>query len=550
MTNSNTNDQLVEQVLPKENITFSQVQQKWDNLISFSQQNQGDWVGAWGQAFKTNPFVQNTRLKQIKTVANRYTREELEEMLRNPSNNEQSLRSASHYFHNTISPIMKLNNMYADILTYRSYINTCKVNDEKNLIKEYENLNNWRKNLDIPRTFGNITFQSMIEGKKFYYKRENNEIVCLQEFASDYVRIVHRTDVGWQYSFNMMYFLKAGVSPDWFAEEFKDYIEEFFNYYDTSTKKIDLTQQMPNDILVSYENRNYYFWKEIPIDKGWVFGFDDSIPDVIPPLASMFLDASELNTYKLLEQELLTIPLKQVMTATVPLSKENKSGNYVNDTSVSPDLIQLYQNIIQSILPQSIDFIAAPFDNFQVHNITSVADRNSVVGDSLKNFLSSGGISGIVSTADKPNVSQVAVTKLIESAFISKIYRQYNSFLNSCIKTMNFKNKFEIIVEGDIFNDKDLLASVEKGLASGNVSLYPQYLSFFSQDLSIADGNMQIVSLYNIYERMRPTVSAYQQSSDNNDENGRPQKKVEDLKSAESAEGGSNIGRDNIDAQN
>lgn len=544
---------MADEIIPTEsNVQFSEVAQKWENLIQYSQQTQqGNWINAWDQAFKTNPYVQNTRLKQIKSLSNKYTREQLEEMLRDPSNNEQSLRSASHYYHNTISPIMKLNHMYSDILTYRTFINTNKINDQKILIKEYETLAKWKKSLDVKRNFGDITLQIMIEGKRFYYLREDIQkgIVTFQPLPSDYCKIVHRTDIGWAISFNMMYFMKVGVSPAWFAPEFLDYIDEFFNYYDQDSKKMTNIDSLPNDVTAYYENRNWFFWKELDISKAWVFSFDDSEPEVSPPLMSMFLDAGELNTYKLLEQELLAIPLKQIMTATVPMTKQTSSGSFSNDTAVTPDLIQLYQNIIQSILPPSTDFIAAPFDNFQMHSITSVADRNSVVGDSLRNFLSSGGISGIISTADKPNVSQVAVTKLIESAFISKIYRQYYCFLNNCVKNMPFKNDFEIQIEGDIFSDKDLLTSIEKGLSTGNVNLYPQYLSFFNQDLCTADGNMQIVDEYKIYDRMRPTVSAFQQSSDNGEEkvNGRHAKPVEDLKSP--VEDGSNIGRDNSDAQ-
>lgn len=549
MTNSNTNEQLLEQVLPKENITFSQVQQKWDNLISFSQQNQGDWVGAWGQAFKTNPFVQNTRLKQIKTVANRYTREELEEMLRNPSNNEQGLRSASHYFHNTISPIMKMNHMYADMLTYRTYINTNKVNDQKNLIKEYETLSKWKKSLDPKTTFREITLQSMIEGKKFYYYREDkeNNVFTLQEFPSDYVKIVHRTDIGWKYSFNMMYFLKVGVSPDWFAEEFKDYINEFFNYYDKDTKKMTNIDSLPDNVTAYYENRNWYFWKELDIGKAWCFGVDSSAPEVTPPLASMFLDANELNSYKLLEQELMSIPLKQIMTAEVPFSKESKNGNFANDTSISPDLIQLYQNIIQSILPNSVDFIAAPFTGFNIHTFDSVASKTSIVGDAVQNFYSQGGVSALVTTTSKPNISMVKTAQIMEAAWINKIYNNYRVFLNNCVKNMGFKNEFEIQIEGDVFGDKDLLASIEKALTTGNMNIYPQYLSFFDQDLCIALGNMTIVNTFGIYELMKPLVSSFQQSEDS--KNGRPSLNPDDITSegsASSAESGSNTSEGRI----
>lgn len=528
---------------PINNTSISEVSQKWDSLVNYSLKGNMDWINAWGKAFATNPYVQNQRLKQIKTIGQRYTREQLEEMLRALSTNELGLRKASRYFHNTVAPIMKMNNMYPDILTYRNYIDTDKVNNKKGLQKEYEQLVKWKKSLDIERTFRNIVLQSMIEGKTFWYLREEDNINFLQPMPSDWVKVVHRTDIGWQYSFNMFYFLQPGVSPDWFAPIFKEYLAEFYGYCNQDTKKLDVSKELPPDVMAYYEDKNWYFWKQIPPEYGWIFSIDDSIAEVIPPLSSMFLDANELNSYKLLEQELMAIPLKQIMTATVPLTKENKSGSYVNDTAVSPDLIQLYQNIIQQILPQSVDFIAAPFDNFNVHTFDSVASKNSIVGDSIQNFYSQSAVTGLLSTTNKPNISMVKTTQILETGFIDKIYSQINCFLRVCVKNKKYKNDFTIIVEGDRFGDKDLLASLEKALASGNKNLYPQYLSFFNQDVNTAIGNMDLIDSYGIYDRLQPTLSAFQMSKKDEKPNGRPSKSPDDMTSegsASSAESGSN----------
>ena len=532
------------------NVTFSSVTEKWENLISFSKNGNCDWLDAWGKAFATNPYVQNQRLKELKTLASRFTREQIESMLRDPLFNEQKLRGASHYFYNTIAPIMKIYNMYADILSYRTYIVANKKNtDNKKFIEEYEYLVNKKRQFDPKRTFRNITLQTFKEGKKFYYLRmdEGNDIFTLQEMPNDYCKIVHRWEGGWQYSFNMMYFLKPGVSPEWFAPEFKDYLAEFFCYYDKDKKQMSGIAELPNTVDAYYENRSWYFWKEMPIDKGWVFGLDDSTADVVPPLSSMFLDANELNSYKLLEQELLSIPLKQIMTATVPFSSDNKTGSHANDTAITPDLITLYQDIIQTILPQSVDFIAAPFENFSIHTLESVASKNSIVGDAVKNFYNQGGVSGLLSTSDKPNIAMVKTTQVLETAFVDKLYHQYVNFLNTIKKNMNLKNDFSYCVEGDRFSDKDVLASIEKALSSGNSNLYSQFLSFFGQDLDTASSTMDLVDAYGIFDKLKPMMSANQmsgkQTKTGNVDNGRPPKNPEDMTSdgsVGSAESGSN----------
>lgn len=524
----------------KKTLTFETVQNKWDNVIQrFGQTD--TFINAFGRAYATNPFVQNDRLKTIKSQSSKYTREQLEQMFQNMGNSEQSLRQASHYFTNTIAPINKLVNMYADILSYRSYINTNKVVDESSFIKEYEQLVKKKTALDPKRKFRDITFQSIVEGKRFYYFREEGDAVTFQDMPSDFMKIVHRYEGGWQCAINMMYFMKAGVSVDWFAPEFQDYVDEFFGVYDQNTKTMsDKAWDVENTEIYNV-NRNWYFWKYLPMDKCFAFGLNDSEPEVVPTLAAMFLDANELNSYKMLEQELLSIPLKSIMTASVPFAKEGKSGNYNNSTAITPDLIQLYQSIIQGILPSSVDFIAAPFEDFDVHTFESVSSKDSIVGNAMMNFYNQSAVSGIISTTSKPNVSQVTTTQIIEAAFVDKIYSQYNYFLRQWVKSMKFKNEFEIIVEGDRFSDPKKLERIENGLATGNNNFYPQYLSFFNQNLLSAQGNQKAVTLFNIYENMKPLVSAFQTSDKGED--GRPTKKTEDLANPASAENGANKGR-------
>ena len=524
--------------LPK--IDFSSVQEKWDKIIQTYGQTD-TFLNAFGRAYASNPFVQNDRLKQIKSQSSKYTREQIENMFLSMGNNEQGLRQASHYFNNTIAPINKLNNMYADILSYRNYINTLKINNSNNLMIEYEKLANKKTALDIPRTFRDITYQSIIEGKRFYYFREEGDSVCFQPMPSDYMKIVHRYEGGWQCAINMMYFMRAGVSVDYFAPEFEDYVAEFFNVYDKDTGQISLEAQNLKDVEIYNVGNNYYFWKFLPIDKCFAFGLNDCEPEVVPTLASMFLDANELSSYKMLEQELLSIPLKSIMTATVPMNKEAKGGNFNNATAITPDLVQLYQSIIQSVLPSSVDAIVAPLENFMVHTFDSVSSKDSIVGNAMMNFYNQSAVSGIISTTSKPNVSQVKTTQIIESAYVDKIYHQYNYFFRQWIKRMNLKNSFEIIVEGDRFRDDDKLASIEKGLTTGNKNLYPQYLSFFKQDLTTAKGNMETVDVFGIYGLMQSLVSSFQSKGEEST-SGRPQKNPEDMKN--DVDNGSNIGRE------
>lgn len=533
-----------------ENITFETASQKWDKVLSFNNQNGIENFDFMGRFFKNNPYVQNSRLKNIKYLPQKYRREELESMLSNPSANEIGLRKASHFFYNTIAPIYKTTNMYADMLTYRTYVNISKVNNINKVEEELATAEEIIRKFNPSKTFREKTLQVIIEGKRFYYKRfdEKNKLLALQELPSDFCQIVGNYEHGYQISFNMMYFMKAGVSVDNFAPEFKDYLQEFFSYYDEENDKMVMRSDVPSGIDIYYNNHNWYFWKTLDIGKGLCFGVDNSEPEITPTLSTLFLDANELVSYKMLEQELLSIPLRQIMTATVPMSKDNKSGSYNNDTAITPELIELYQSIIQQLLPPSVDFVSAPLENFQIHTFDSVSNKDSIVGSAISNFYSQGGISGLISSTDKPNVSMVKTSQVLEGAFIDKIYGQYWYFLNSVIKSLNLKNEFNVVIEGDRFSDVDKLVSTEKDLASGHTYLMPRFLSFKNLDVTTAKATAQTIEKLGLYDMMKPTMSAFQMSAkdvkDGDKNNGRPQKNAEDLANAESAEQCGNLDRE------
>ena len=87
-----------------------------------------------------NPFLQNSRLKNLKTKPARYTRSQIEKLLENPATTEKELRAASWYYYYNITPINKQANLYADILTYRWWLQPSSQRLEKTetFNKEYQ----------------------------------------------------------------------------------------------------------------------------------------------------------------------------------------------------------------------------------------------------------------------------------------------------------------------------------------------------------------------------------------------------------------------------
>lgn len=477
-----------------------------------------------------NPFLQNSRLKNLKTKPARYTRSQIEKLLENPATTEKELRAASWYYYYNITPINKQANLYADILTYRWWLQPSSQRIEKTDIfnKEYQVAIDMINSLNPKKVFREIVLDVMREGKVPYCVRKNKNRIYLQRLPSDYTKIIYRTEVGWQIAFNMMYFATQGTSIDHFPPIFKDLYLEFSNVIDPRTGQMIKDSKVPNDVILGKNGGTYYYWKELPVDVGVVFSFDDSIPDVVPPLSTQFIDASDLDAYKLLQQELLQIPLNQIMTATVPMNKDSKSGTYADDTAVTPDLVLVYENAIRNSLPQNVDFVAAPFEDFNLFSFTDSMNRNNVVGDAIMNFYNES-LGGLINTSEKPSMAAISTQQKIETRLIDKIYEQFKLFVNNQLSLSNISTvKFRM--DGNVFADKDRLDAVSKAIASGNSAFYFEYLSFFDHDFITYQNSLDIIEASKIYDKLKvPPTSFTNPNQASGDGAGRPSKGIEDM---------------------
>jgi hypothetical protein len=486
-----------------------------------------------------NPYSQNNRLKKVKTSPSRKTRSELQKMLENPADNEQALRAISWYFYNSITQIMKETHLYSDILSYRWWVEPNSVIKAKVFKNEYEQAVKWIKSIDPKKTFREIVLEVMREGKVAYAVRDTNSGMVLQRLPSDWWKVVYRTPYGYQLAFNFMYFITEGVSVDYFPESFREIYNQLNKVYDPSKNKI--IGKVPDIFQVEKRYQKFLYWAEIPIKDAFVFSFDETVAEAVPPLMAQFINANDLDSYKLLQQQLLEIPLNQILTATVPLQKNNKSGAYLDDTAITPELCVLYENSIRASLPDNIDFVAAPFEDFKSFSFDNAQTRDNIVGDSISNFYNEA-LGGLINTSDKPSMSAIKTQQVIESRFIDVIYGQFMKFVNMHLKIMNF-DSCSFVMSGNVFTDGERFKEVKQMIDSGNTNMYLEYLSFGNQDLVTAKSSMELVDAFGIYDMFRVPPTSFTTSSDEESNGGRPSLDQEDMTSdgsIDSAESGAN----------
>lgn len=546
----------------EQNVTIDQLKQQLQ-LITSKINNIKTFNKAVDNLVVGNPYVRNMVLKNLKTVPYLPDSDIIEEALKNPRNNEKLLRAIGGKLFSTCFPLYKLIRFYEGVLTYHYYVTPRNVNPEyidKPRFKQEELfVNEWVEKLNPKYTFRRIVQEVMQEGKRAYYLREiyaegkdgalqdvddtekdvlltydkqNRRVVrvFLQELPDDYIKITGKsTESYYTISFNFAYFFEVpGANINDYPPIFKKYlsqIQEFVGYDENGGLGI-INQELASHIITTkfqsarygYESnginskRQFYFWVDIPSDVCQVFSADETIPLQAPNFIGLFLMSIDLQTYNILQQQLTSVPLFSIVVGEMFVNEDDKTNPLVLDA----DIMDSFVNLINQNMPQGTTYVITPTKNNKLINFPEQPNAHKIYTSALQDMISTAGMAGLLSTTDKPTLSQVKTAQKTEKRFVDILYEQFIDFVNRRLEKMTddgylrYRWKFHLF--GDIFSDDDEFDRLGKALAAGEIYYLPRRLAM--KNLTLHDAQMiahQVLSS-GVYDLLRPLVSAYQQS--------------------------------------
>lgn len=501
--------------------------EKWSTL--FSKKYAGyDYMSAFGNAFTNNPFIQNQRLKQLKSLPNFHSRDTIESAVQQPEFSEQTLREASWGLSSTAYPLYKIMRFYSDVLTYNYYAYSKYVDEADMKTPRYKSdsklVHMFLDRLQPKYTFRRIALEVAREGKRAYVLRldadnktgsEKVDTAFLQELPSNWWKPTSKTgDSYLGVSFNFAYFWQAGTSIEQFPPIFKQYYEELMHYTieKDGKKSIDIAN-IQGDAIVEYNKGNWYYWHELDPSTTFVFSSDESHVWISPSFAGLFLQIQDLSSYQLLQQQLTSIPLNSMVLAQIPLHDEstNKTGSKTNDLRLSDMLVTGFQMLFSDIAPSGTGLYVSPFENYQHITFPQVPNGEKIYHEALSQIVATAGTNGLMSTSDKPTSTQVKSAQLIEKRVADVIYDQFMNCVNIIFEQhLGLKYNWKFKMFGDIFTHSEELQSVEKGLSLGMNYLLPKYGAMHNMDMEDINTLADQVNSSGIYDKFKPLVSAFQ----------------------------------------
>lgn len=445
-----------------------------------------------------NPIYANSALKRFNTNSLRPTEDKLIKWFNNPRYHEQEIRGCGDFLFNAVMQYNRSAAHFASIMNFDYELiplNPPTLDADKKTIDLYkkQKLKNceWLRKFRIKEQFQSVMFDVMRDGGNCYYLRESEDAMTLQPMPQDYVYINGRTDYSYTFSLNMSFFLQFPESTNGFAPEFYEWYQEFLN-------KKELLNEKANP------------YRMMPVEKSVVFKWDNTRPEMIPPLASSFKDAINIQDYKDLLKLNAELQTYQIMYLQAPLDKDGKP-------TVSAQEIINYVSIAQSLAPPGTGVISTPMElnNIKFNNSQNM---NNITGTGEQSYWSSVGVAGGIFGSDTKSAVALKQSVQADYNYVKHMYDFFEKWINFQLSMIdgkfNFKIRFlrrnEFFIEDD---KKSALTFVQSGGSPSRLLSAYGYEPFEHESILI---DSHISEVYNL---MRPLKTSYTLS---NNQGGRP----------------------------
>lgn len=508
----------------------------------------------------SNPYIQNRRVKAVQTLPGDFTKDQVAEMIRSPTGNEQSLRMVSHGLEYTAYPLLKIRKTYTDIMTYHYYSFPAYVDKKdagnEDLMREWALIEKISDRLNPTEQAHKIAGQAVQEGKVFYVPRmdvdkSHNQVnaAFMQQLPSDWTKIVgFNSESGYSVAFNLFYFFTPGADARQYGDLFTPYLDDF-----NSILSVGSEQEQPSDSRILYGTRNclrradgttvgidmetfkknassfsgnpdlslqsggrWAYWVTLPPERVWTFGIDDTNANASPIMTGLFLAMLQMAQYEQVQLELVQNPLVAVMTGEIPYNKVGESTQE-DQYSLSDGGRTMFECLWYEMLNQNntsgIGFFSGPFNNMKLHQLAEAPSAADLSAKGYAYGMEKSGLASLIPVSDNPRAGLVNFSAMLEAKFAQCIYWTFSRMMESLYRQLNTKYTWKFRMFGDITSDKETMKDIQKSMSSGimpDLFLYNALMGRSTlDDLSMS----RVLGKTGIMDLRLPLISSYNAST-------------------------------------
>jgi len=356
--------------------------------------------------------------------------------------------------------------------------------------------------MNIKYQMPKVDLQTMIDGVSFFWVDETSDTISLLPLPTDYCYITSPWTYGFLFAIDLVFFDKYISVPQ--------QIPELYKAYETFCK-------MRTDLYKGEDLAPYQYF-QVPPGNGWVFTFNPSMPDKLPPLTPSMAPALDTISYRELLKNKMALDLFKVIAMKIPLDKDNKQ------MAIDYPLAEQITQVIQSLLPDNIKAYSSPFESESI--TTDQSSRfDQIVDISNNTYYASAGMSaGLFGNSETKQGTALQLSANIDFNFASaNMYPQYSNFINFQLTQKTKKYKFQTRFFGNKLNEIKETEMYASLVATTNSHLLEFFASTGREPFQVKS-TLLLEDKLGLRDFMKPIVSAF-----NSKANGRPEKNDSDL---------------------
>lgn len=399
-----------------------------------------------------DPFIQNMLLKDSNMNPRKYSKNDIEKMMEDPKRYEKELLEFSQYIENTVLQFKRVVMFFGSILAFDYYLEPTNADEEDMkstaFLKSYKKALNWIDRFNPKKQFPDIMRQILRQDVVFCYVRESKDNIFLQEMPYDYCKITNRTEYGYQYSFDLTYFLQQGVNIDNFAPEFRDHFNKFLN------------NKTPNN--------QYSSWVELDPIQAPCFKFDETVAGIVPPFMGLFPDSIDIDVFREITKTKSELDIFKILLNKIPIHGGDGKTRKANDFALDGDTAGKFSRAMEERSPNKkyVKVMTTPFESEFV-DFRRTESGNAEFDHGDKMFFRSVGVNPNVFGGDASTATAINTSLSNASAFVIHMYSVFERFVNIHLKMNTGRYRWKIHFEGTQYDRKDRLERAYKAAGSG-----------------------------------------------------------------------------------
>jgi hypothetical protein len=448
--------------------------------------------------FERQSLRDPTRSNDVETVTfSSYTKQQLLDFLRKPTNNERQIRLASIQAYNASGQYRRLI-LYHAFMPLWAYVampanyNPQKM-DAETLRKTYYKATSFIENMNLKHELAKALAVAFRDGVFYGVAWTSNASWFLQRVNPDLCALTAIEDGTWLYSVDMSKIKQEDLTK--YPDEFTD----MWNAYRKTGVKL----------------------QEVPSSVSFCVKADETVTYPIPPFASALPAIYDLEDYRALAAVSAESSNYKLLAMEVPLNNDG-------ELSIPEPLIQNFVAQLQAKLPPFVGAVATPMklDAVSFEKSAAAYDTNEIER-ATRNFWYNSGISPLL-FGDAANTSAAALNLSIrtDEQLVLAAMSQCERLVNRHLKQLTGAVKYRInILPVTIFNQEKMIGYYKEAATYG----LPTKMAYAAAVGIPSVGTEGLAALendaLNLKDKFVPLSSSHTQSADS----GRPAKSDDDI---------------------